>query len=121
MTKHSPTEIDTFALLVADVYEAAGVLRRQGERTAATRSPEAGSMASPQRDFRRHWTASMAPRIGDVVRQFDPSPTNSPMRAWSHSARTPATNGPRSCGSPPVAVPSLTQSPSGPAANTEHY
>ena len=36
MTKHSPTTVDTFALLVADVYETAGVLRRQGERTAAT-------------------------------------------------------------------------------------
>ena len=36
MTKRSPTSVDTFASLVAEVYETAGVLRRQGERTAAT-------------------------------------------------------------------------------------
>jgi DNA-binding MarR family transcriptional regulator len=36
MTRSSPTAVDTFALLVADVYDLAGVLRRQGERTAAT-------------------------------------------------------------------------------------
>jgi DNA-binding MarR family transcriptional regulator len=36
VTKQTPTEADRFALLVADVYEAAGVLRRLGERTAAT-------------------------------------------------------------------------------------
>jgi DNA-binding MarR family transcriptional regulator len=36
MTERSPIAVDTLALLVADVYDAAGVLRRQGERTAAT-------------------------------------------------------------------------------------
>ena len=36
MTKPNPTAVDTFALLVADVYDLAGVLRRLGERTAAT-------------------------------------------------------------------------------------
>ena len=36
MTKRTPTTADTFALLIADVYDAAGVLRRLGERTAAT-------------------------------------------------------------------------------------
>jgi hypothetical protein len=36
MTKRTPTAPDRFALLVADVYDAAGVLRRLGERIAAT-------------------------------------------------------------------------------------
>jgi DNA-binding MarR family transcriptional regulator len=36
MTTPTTSAMDTFALLVADVYDAAGVLRRQGERTAAT-------------------------------------------------------------------------------------
>ena len=35
MTERSPIAVDTFALLVADVYDTAGVLRRQGEKTAA--------------------------------------------------------------------------------------
>src|SRR5580698_4704566 len=36
MTKRSPAAVDEFSLLVADVYDTAGVLRRLGERTAAT-------------------------------------------------------------------------------------
>jgi DNA-binding MarR family transcriptional regulator len=36
MTRGKPSPVDTFALLVADVYDAAGVLRRLGERTAST-------------------------------------------------------------------------------------
>jgi DNA-binding MarR family transcriptional regulator len=36
MTNRTPTPADTFALLIADVYDAAGALRRLGERTAAT-------------------------------------------------------------------------------------
>jgi DNA-binding MarR family transcriptional regulator len=36
MTERTPTAPNAYALLVADVYEAAGVLRRLGERTAAT-------------------------------------------------------------------------------------
>jgi DNA-binding MarR family transcriptional regulator len=34
--REPPGDTDAFALLVADVYEAAGVLRRLGERSAAT-------------------------------------------------------------------------------------
>lgn len=36
MTKRISTRADTFALLIADVFDAAGVLRRLGERTAST-------------------------------------------------------------------------------------
>ena len=82
MTKRSPTSVDTFASLVAEVYETAGVLRRQGERTAATEGQTQARWQILSVISDGDWTVPMAAdRLGTSRRQFTTSPTNSSMKA----------------------------------------
>jgi len=60
MDRRSSDDSDTFALLVADLYEAAGVLRRRGERIAASAGQTQARWQLMSAVSDGNWTVPMA-------------------------------------------------------------
>ena len=71
-------QMDAFALLVADVYDAAGVLRRLGEQTAATEGQTQARWQVLSVISDGDWTVPMARR----------PPADEPPGCSAHSERT---------------------------------